>query len=95
MASNFRIFYHRNSDNLHLKLMGDLDGSSALELANILKTQQNSVRKIFIHTSNLSSIHPFGLDAFQKNCTANKLSPSITFTGEHARTLAPDGSTVL
>ena len=95
MASNFRIFYHRNSDNLHFKLMGDFDGPSALELANILKIHQNSTGKIFIHTSNLSSIDPFGLDAFQKNCAINNLPYSLTVTGEHARALAPEGSTVL
>jgi hypothetical protein len=37
MASNFRIYCHQNKDNLHLKLMGDFDGSSAYELINTLK----------------------------------------------------------
>jgi hypothetical protein len=32
MASNFRIFAHRNSDSLHLKPAGDFDGTSAFEL---------------------------------------------------------------
>jgi hypothetical protein len=95
MASNFRIFSHRNSDNLHLKLMGDFDGSSAFELANLLNRHQNSTRKIFIHTSNVSSVHPFGQAAFQKDRTVKNLSNSLTFTGQHGRTLAPEGSTVL
>ena len=29
MALNFKIYCHQNNDNLHLKLMGDFDGSSA------------------------------------------------------------------
>jgi hypothetical protein len=31
MASNFRIFIHRNNDKLHLRLVGDFDGTSAFE----------------------------------------------------------------
>jgi len=37
MALNFKIICHKNSENLHLKLMGDFDGSSAYELINTLK----------------------------------------------------------
>ena len=36
MASNFRIIHHRNSDRLHLKLTGDMDGNSAYEIINLL-----------------------------------------------------------
>jgi len=64
MASNFRIFSHRNSDNLHLKLKGDFDGSSAHQLINTPKEQNGNVSKIFIHTYNLSSMNPFGLEVF-------------------------------
>ena len=45
MASNFSIFFHRNSDNLYLKLMGDFDGSSAHQLINILKEQTETSTK--------------------------------------------------
>ena len=95
MASNFRISFHLNSDNLHLKLMGDFDGSSAHELINTLKLHRDKVRKIFIHTCSLSSIHPFGLDLFQKNCTIKRLSRFLTFTGEHGNTMALPGSNLL
>jgi len=37
MASNFRIFLQQNSDNLHVKLSGDFDGSSAHQLINMIK----------------------------------------------------------
>jgi anti-anti-sigma regulatory factor len=92
MASNFRIFFHRNSENLHLKLIGDFDGSSAHQLINLLKEQNGNMRKIFIHTCNLSSIDPFGLDVFQKSFSVNKLSGRLTFTGEHSDKIAPAGS---
>ena len=93
MASNFRILVHRNSDNLHLKLMGDFDGSSAWELLNMLKRTANSVYKVIIHTSCLKSIYPFGTDTFRENLRHLKGYPArILFTGEHALQIAPEGS---
>jgi len=56
------------------------------------KTHNSNVKKFFIHTCNLSSVHPFGLDVFQKNCAVNKLSRSLTFTGDHGDAMAPPGS---
>ncbi len=93
MASNFRISFHRNNDDLHLNLKGDFDGSSAFELINTLKAHYGRVRKIVIHTSGLSSIHPFGLGVFQKNCKINKLCRGLTFSGKHGNTIAPQKAT--
>jgi len=95
MASNFRIFSHQNSENLHLKLMGDFDGSSAYELINTLGKYNGNGGKVFIHTCALSSVHPFGLEVFQKNCSVKKLSQSLRFTGEYGATIAPQGSKAL
>jgi anti-anti-sigma regulatory factor len=92
MASNFRIFSHRNSDNLHLKLMGDFDGSSAHQLINILKEQNGNVNNIFIHTCNLYSMDPFGVEVFQKSFSVNSLSDRLTFTGEYSGEMALEGS---
>ncbi len=92
MASNFRIFTHRNNSSLQLKLVGDFDGSSAFELINVLKEHDGKVGKVVINTCGLSSIHPFGLGVFQKNCSINKLSRGLTFTGKYEDTLAPQGS---
>ncbi len=66
MASNFKISLNRNNNSLHLNLMGDFDGSSAFELINTLKEHNGNSVKIFINTGGLSSLHPFGLDVFQK-----------------------------
>jgi hypothetical protein len=50
MASNFRIYCHQNRDNLHLKLIGDFDGSSAYELINLLKNYGGMLEEfLFIH----------------------------------------------
>jgi len=92
MASNFRIFCHQNSDNLHLKLIGDFDGSSAYELIDTLKKYSGIARKVFIHTCSLSSVHSFGSDVFQKNYDIKKLSRALIFTGEYGDRLAPHGS---
>jgi len=37
MAVNFRIQRHRKNDELHLNLIGDFDGSSAMELLHELR----------------------------------------------------------
>jgi hypothetical protein len=95
MDTNFRIFLHKNSDNLHLKLSGDFDGSSAHQLIKAIKNHNGKTSNIYVHTSSLSSVHPFGLDVFKKNCTLYNLTHSLTFTGEHGNKLAPDGSHIL
>lgn len=96
MASKFRISAHRNSENLHLKLMGDFDGSSAWQLLNMLKKTSNGVYKIIIHTSNLDTIYPFGRDTFQRNlCSLDGQPLSLLFTGENADQIAPERKSCL
>ena len=91
MASNFKIAIHRNSDNLHLKLMGDFDGSSACELINILKESCKNINRIFIHTNSLDHIHPFGQRVFQNNLnTLRGNTIRISFTGDKATKIAPE-----
>lgn len=90
MASNFRIFVHRNSDSLHLKLAGDFDGTSAFELLDMVKKNRQGLRKVFIHTSNLKAIHPFGVQVFEKSLSELKGSSlQLLFTGEFAQQIAP------
>ena len=90
MACNFKIIVHKNSDNLHLKLAGDFDGSSALQLINSLKTRKNRASRVFIHTSSLTDIYPFGKNVFENGL--DSLEGQITsfvFTGEKANQLIP------
>ncbi len=94
MASNFKIFSNQTRNNLYLKLVGDFDGSSAFELINTLKVQNGSAAKIFIDTSSLFSIHPFGLDVFKKNCAINGLSRRLTFTGKYSDIMTPPESSL-
>ena len=67
MASNFKILLFETSDSLHLKLEGDFDGSSALELINTLEEYGVGFRQILIDTNDLETIYPFGRNMFQKN----------------------------
>ena len=95
MASRFRIFLHQNSDNLHLKLSGEFDGSSAYQLINAIKNHNGNARHIYIHTSSLTCIHPFGVDVFKKNCIIDNSTLSLTFTGDHGSVLVPIGSNII
>jgi hypothetical protein len=67
MASNFHIFRHQTKDTLHLKLEGDFDGSSALELINTIEEHGVGFRQIFVDTDDLNTIYPFGRTVFEKN----------------------------
>ena len=91
MASNFKIFSHQNGDNLHLKLVGDFDGSSAWELLNVLKKRTKNVFRVIIHTNSLKSIYPFARETFRQNLSnMNRRSFRILFTGENASEIAPE-----
>jgi hypothetical protein len=85
MAHNFKIVRHRADGNLRLKLAGDFDGNSALELLNVLKENSNDIVGVSIVTDNLKKIHPFGLQVFNQNYSKIKRHQSrIEFIGEHA-----------
>ena len=89
MASNFKILIHRNSDNLHFKLVGDFDGNSAHQLLNLLDKNSLVASKIFIHTSCVGSIAPFGRSVFRDNIHLLKGKPAhLLFTGERASELS-------
>ena len=91
MAVNFRITVHQNSDNLHLRLDGDFDGSSAYLLLNTIEKRCRLASKAFIHTSGLRRIDPFGSSVFRNHL--DELKPCkhmlLQFTGEHAEALTP------
>lgn len=96
MASNFKIATHKDSDSLHLKLMGDFDGTSAYELLNVLKKKFRGIHRVFIHTGSLKKIYPFGLNTFHSRFSElNRHSIQILFTGENASQIAPENSNCL
>jgi hypothetical protein len=90
MQTNFKLIVHPNSDNLHIKLMGDFDTPAAELLMKSLQKHHRHFRKIFIHTSCLNTIETAGAMAFQRsyNLPDEGLS-DIVFTGEYAAHIAP------
>ena len=84
MAANFKILVHHSSESLHLKLVGDFDGTSAYEVINAMLENGRSHR-IFIHTASLKEIHPFGKGILEKNLSLfKKQDIKVIFTGDHA-----------
>ena len=69
-----------------MKLYGDFDGNSALELANAIKDSGNDFFQIFIDTSDLSTIYPFGKDVFQNNISTLHFN-NLTFIGKNKHRL--------
>jgi anti-anti-sigma regulatory factor len=91
MASNFRILKHLNGDNLHLKLAGDFDGTSAWEVFNTLKINCRKVSKVIIHCSCLQKMDPFGQYVFWDNIkTLPETCADFLFTGEKSRQISPE-----
>ena len=95
MASNFKILVRRNSHKLDLTLLGDFDGTSACELLNILETKCSGAERVFIHTSGLKEIYPFGRDTFQNNLYLLKpRRMCFTFTGTNRTQIEPEGNRI-
>ena len=91
MALNFRIFAHKTRESLHLKLTGDFDGSSAHELLDTLEKYAGFFCQIFIDTSDLNTIYPFGSDVFQKKIGTYELRrrfDNLVFIGQHRHEIA-------
>lgn len=85
-----RILVHKNSDSLHLKLVGEFDGNTANDLLDILRRNITGVRRVFVHTSGLTQIHSFSREEFVKNLTTmSGHLPRIVFTGSWAGRIAP------
>ncbi len=94
MAANFKILIHRNSDNLHLKLMGDFDSTSAFELVNALNSNGEAAGKVFVHTSCLKNIYPFARETFHTHlCRLKNRRIRLIFTGANAAEIAPEPRT--
>ncbi|MFO7666188.1 MAG: hypothetical protein R6V76_06185 [Desulfobacterales bacterium] len=86
MAQNFSITFVKSGKDIHLKLTGDFDGSSALELIYFMNNCMNNHDKVFIDTDSLMIIEPFGINVFRYNLgRLSKHSEHFVFTGNNAR----------
>ena len=76
-----------------MKLYGDFDEISALELINALTDQGNGAHQIFIDTNDLSTIHPYGQEMLQKNIgILNRQFINLTFIGKNKHSISPQTS---
>ena len=82
MARNFIIQKFRTSDMLHMELLGDFDGSSAVELINTLNDNRTGVDTICVNARGLRKIYSFGREVVQKNLAGiQALEPYVLFIG--------------
>ncbi|UCF89904.1 MAG: hypothetical protein JSW39_16560 [Desulfobacterales bacterium] len=66
MANNFEILKQLGVDGLQLDLRGDFNGTSALELVDMLK-ENHHLGRVIVNTDGLKNIYPFGAEVFQNN----------------------------
>jgi len=89
MAANFHIVTDNGTDDLHVKLDGDFDGTSAFELLHVLRKASHKKRKIVIDTDGLKRIYPFGREIFWKNLhTVTNRTEKLVMTGRNDHRLA-------
>ena len=83
MASNFKLFSHKNQNSLHLQLYGDFDGDSAYQLINALKSGNNA-ESVFVDTNDLNKVYRFGISVFEKELRVLLKKPTaLIFIGKN------------
>jgi len=96
MSANFQIESRTSNGDLHLKPRGDFDGSSALELLNLIRNRYDGKGRVFIDTKHLHNVCPFGCNTFRFGLNLNLLpAERIFFKGEKGFDIAPNGSKVI
>ena len=89
MATNFQIYPYKTRDSLHLRLAGDFDGNSAHELINTLENNNKGYYQIFVDTTDLKTIYPFGKEVLEKKLgSKNKQFENPIFIGENVHELS-------
>ena len=96
MAANFRIKLQRKTNNIRMRLFGDFDGMSAMELICAIKDNCASASRIYIETDGINSILPFGQDVFRKKLSLPpSASGKLVFIGNHSQEIAPRGASFI
>jgi hypothetical protein len=88
---------HQGEDYRHLdiQVQGDLDGSSASELANLIVGRFRGQGTVRVDTGSVRSIHPFGVAVLQGRLAAARLPlERLIFRGDKAAEIAPRGCCV-
>lgn len=96
MSRNFQVEFKKSNGNLHVHPSGDLGGSSAWELVNLLHEQYEGRGRVYIDTDDLRNMCPFGCNTFQCRLNRQHLPfERIYFKGDKGAAMAPKGSKVV
>ena len=96
MSGIFQIDSKQNNGNLHLRLKGLFDDSSAWELINLIHGWYKGRGRVFVDTKGLAEIHPSGSQVLKSNLDRGIIPfDNLFFKGEMGHQLAPSGSRVL
>jgi hypothetical protein len=95
MSVNFSIEHRKCKGNLHVRLRGDFDGSSAFELVNLLHEKYDGEGRVFIYPWIVEGLS-FGCSTFQDRLNVRIVpAEQIWFSGEKGFEIAPRGSRVI
>jgi hypothetical protein len=90
MPSNFSMRIHPNSDNVHIRLLGDFDGAAACRLVASIEKYKKYARKVFIYTNDLQNVHALGKETFRNTIDLPVDDVlKLVFAGKHAAEIAP------
>ena len=95
MGNRFTIEHRLDKDRLHLMPKGDLDGSTAWQIINLIRDMDDGRQQIVIHTSGLKKIHPFGCRVLRWHMRWAVVNlKRVVFDGHCGEALAPSGCRV-
>jgi hypothetical protein len=96
MSPKFQVGMKKNRGNLHMKIQGEFDGSSACRLINMLQEEYDGEGEVVIDTHHLKEVSPFGCGVFQSRLNRNTLpAERLVFLGKKGGMIAPAGSRII
>lgn len=100
-GDGLEVRFRRSNGNLHVRLIGNLDGACGWELPELIRRQFDGEAKVFIDVYDLGDATPDGIDAFRNGLSSlinghwRSSAPKIFFKGKKGLQLAPEGVRVL
>ena len=89
MPENSQFLIHEDEGSIHLKLVGEFDANSAIDVLNLVNKRSPMISRVFIHTNSLKEVYPFACCVFHNHLnTIRGQFESLIFTGAHADTIA-------
>jgi hypothetical protein len=84
MSSKFQIVASLENDALHLRMLGEFDGSAACDLIKRLEEGRSTASQVFVDTNNLRCVHPFGKTVFENRIgRLSRTTPGLFFIGKN------------